>query len=91
MTKAQDNIIVELGGKPPLVQLQELWQELDPGDQELFRRGLHIGRLRGDEPIKQCLRAAEIEISDHLQNAQAPSRIVRGFHQLTTNSSSAAR
>jgi small ligand-binding sensory domain FIST len=52
ITKAQDNIIAELGGKPPLVQLRQLWQELDPHDQELFQQGLHIGRVineyRGD-------------------------------------------
>jgi small ligand-binding sensory domain FIST len=52
ITKAQDNIIVELGGKPPLVQLQQLWQELDAHDQALFQRGLHVGRVlneyRGD-------------------------------------------
>jgi small ligand-binding sensory domain FIST len=45
ITKAQENIIIELGGKPPLAQLQELWQTLSPKDQELVRRGLHIGRV----------------------------------------------
>jgi small ligand-binding sensory domain FIST len=45
ITKAQDNIVVELGGKPPLVQLQQLWQELSPRDQQLVQQGLHIGRV----------------------------------------------
>jgi small ligand-binding sensory domain FIST len=45
ITKARDNIILELGGKPALVQLQELWQHLPQGDQELVRHGLHIGRV----------------------------------------------
>jgi small ligand-binding sensory domain FIST len=45
ITKAQENIILELGGKPPLVQLQELWQQLSPTDRELVRRGLHVGRV----------------------------------------------
>lgn len=45
VTRAQDNIITELGGQPPLVRLQQLWQELSPRDQQLFQQGLHIGRV----------------------------------------------
>jgi small ligand-binding sensory domain FIST len=45
ITKARDNLILELGGKPALVQLQELWQELPAQDQQLVRQGLHIGRV----------------------------------------------
>jgi len=45
ITKAADDIIFELGGRPPLVVLQELWQSLDPGERELLQRGLHIGRV----------------------------------------------
>jgi len=45
ITKARDNVILELGGKPALVQLQELWQELAPEDQALVRQGLHVGRV----------------------------------------------
>jgi small ligand-binding sensory domain FIST len=52
VTKARDNVITELAGQPPLVQLQQLWQELSPRDQELVRRWLHVGRVideyRGD-------------------------------------------
>jgi small ligand-binding sensory domain FIST len=43
VTRARDNVITELGGKPPLAQLQQLWQELTPRDQELLRQGLHVG------------------------------------------------
>jgi small ligand-binding sensory domain FIST len=45
VTKAQDNIIIELGGKSPLAHLQQLWQELSPRDQRLMQQGLHIGRV----------------------------------------------
>jgi small ligand-binding sensory domain FIST len=45
ITKARDNLIVELGGKAALMQLQELWQQLPPEDQHLVRQGLHIGRV----------------------------------------------
>jgi small ligand-binding sensory domain FIST len=43
ITKGQDNVIVELGGRSPLEQLRDLYQQLPAGDQELFQRGPHIG------------------------------------------------
>jgi small ligand-binding sensory domain FIST len=45
VTKAKDNIIMELGGKSALAQLQQLWQELGPRDQQLVQHGLHVGRV----------------------------------------------
>ena len=33
VTKAEENLILELGGKAPLAQLQEVWQNLGPRDQ----------------------------------------------------------
>lgn len=45
VTKARDDIIEELGGKPALAQLQQLWQELTPRDQQLVQQGLHVGRV----------------------------------------------
>lgn len=45
VTKAQHNYILELGGKPPLEHLQQIWQESSPADQELLQRGLHVGRV----------------------------------------------
>jgi small ligand-binding sensory domain FIST len=45
ITRANDDIIFELGGRPPLQVLQELWHVLEPRDRELFQRGLHIGRV----------------------------------------------
>jgi small ligand-binding sensory domain FIST len=64
ITRAQENIIGELSGKPPLTQLQELWQELAPRDQQLFQQGLHVGRVineyqgefqRGDFLVRNVL------------------------------------
>jgi small ligand-binding sensory domain FIST len=43
ITRARDNVILELGGKPALAQLQQLWQELGPEDRELLQQGLHVG------------------------------------------------
>jgi small ligand-binding sensory domain FIST len=45
VTRARDNIILELGGRTPLEQLQELWNSLDPADQMLFRQGPHLGQV----------------------------------------------
>jgi small ligand-binding sensory domain FIST len=45
ITKARDNLILELGGKSALAQLQQLWQELSPRDQTLVQQGLHVGRV----------------------------------------------
>jgi small ligand-binding sensory domain FIST len=43
VTNARDNVIVELGGKPPLDQLRAVYQSLPARDQELFQRGPHVG------------------------------------------------
>jgi small ligand-binding sensory domain FIST len=52
ITRASENAIQELGGRPVLEQLQELWQTLTPEEQELFQQGLHLGvvmnEYRGD-------------------------------------------
>jgi small ligand-binding sensory domain FIST len=52
ITRAEDNVIFELGGKPPLQHLKELWPTLSPEEQDLLRQGLHVGRVineyRGD-------------------------------------------
>jgi small ligand-binding sensory domain FIST len=64
ITRAQQNVILEMGGRSPLEQLKELWQTLSPQDQELFQRGLHLGRVlneyqsdfqRGDFLIRNVL------------------------------------
>ncbi len=48
VTKAQQNVILELGGHTPLEQMRELWKTLPPDDQALFQRGLHIGRVHNE-------------------------------------------
>jgi small ligand-binding sensory domain FIST len=45
ITRAKDNLILELGGKTPLAQLQHLWSTLTAEEQNLFQQGLHIGRV----------------------------------------------
>ena len=43
VTKAERNIIFELGGITPLQRLQQLYPELPKRDQELVERGVHLG------------------------------------------------
>jgi small ligand-binding sensory domain FIST len=45
VTKAQDNFILELGGRPAVDQLRELWESLTPQEQRLVQQGLHVGRV----------------------------------------------
>jgi small ligand-binding sensory domain FIST len=83
ITRGQDNIIAELGGKPPLVQLKALWDELSTHDRDLFERGLHVGRVineyqgefqRGDFLIRNVLgldqETGSLAITDRIRVGQ---------------------
>jgi small ligand-binding sensory domain FIST len=43
ITRAQGNVIGELGGRPPLVRLREIAEALPRRDQELLARGILLG------------------------------------------------
>jgi small ligand-binding sensory domain FIST len=43
ITRAEDNVVVELGGRPALERLQEVYEELSPHDRELLSEGVHLG------------------------------------------------
>jgi small ligand-binding sensory domain FIST len=45
VTRAEGNVIHELGGRPPLQRLQELVETIPREDRELLGRGLHVGRV----------------------------------------------
>jgi small ligand-binding sensory domain FIST len=64
ITRAEDDIILELSGRPPLEVLRELWPTLSEREQQLFQQGLHIGRVlteyrdefqRGDFLVRNVL------------------------------------
>jgi small ligand-binding sensory domain FIST len=64
ITRGQKNVIQELGGRPVLTQLQEMWQEMTPAEQELFQEGPHLGMVineyqgefqRGDFLVRNIL------------------------------------
>lgn len=45
VTGAEANVILELGGRPPLERLREVVAAMSPEDRELVQRGLHVGRV----------------------------------------------
>jgi small ligand-binding sensory domain FIST len=59
VTRAEGNVIHELGGRPPLQRLQELVETLPPEGRELVSRGLQVGRVIDDYK-------AELERGDFL-------------------------
>jgi small ligand-binding sensory domain FIST len=48
ITKSEENVILELGGRPALERLREVYGELDPADRELVRSSLHVGRVASE-------------------------------------------
>jgi small ligand-binding sensory domain FIST len=45
VTKAERNVVAEIGGSPALARLDELFAGLDEHDRGLVQQGLHIGRV----------------------------------------------
>ena len=43
VTRANRNMVVELGGRPALEQLNTIYRDSDPVDQQLIQKGLHVG------------------------------------------------
>jgi small ligand-binding sensory domain FIST len=43
VTKAKDNMIFELGGRPPVFHLRDLLEQLPEADRQLFQNGPHLG------------------------------------------------
>lgn len=48
ITRAEENLIHELGGRPALEQLREIFGTLDESDQRLVRHSLHLGRVASE-------------------------------------------
>jgi small ligand-binding sensory domain FIST len=90
ITRGQDNLIAELGGRPPLQVLQEMWPTLSPRDQALFQQGLHLGLAmteyrdqfqRGDFLVRNVLglerESGSLAITDHVRVGQTVQFHVR--------------
>jgi small ligand-binding sensory domain FIST len=80
VTRAEGNVIYELGGRPPLLRLQELANGLSPKDRTLLGRGLFVGRTideytvepgRGDFLIRQVMgvdqRSGALAVGDRIE------------------------
>ena len=83
VTKADENLIVELGGKPALQRLREVFGTLDESDKQLVRTALHVGRVaseyqetfaRGDFLVRNVVGAdpdsGVIAVGDHVRTGQ---------------------
>ncbi|MFO0846563.1 MAG: FIST N-terminal domain-containing protein [Gemmataceae bacterium] len=90
VTKAEDNVIQELGGLTPFEQLRRLWDTLSADEQRLFQQGLHIGRVlneyrgefqRGDFLVRNVVGlerdSGALVITDHVRVGQTVQFHVR--------------
>jgi len=90
VTRAEANVIHELGGVPPLVQLKEMFKTLTEREQQLVRHGLHVGRVlneyqdqfhRGDFLVRNVVGAdpqtGAIAIGDYVRPGQTVQFHVR--------------
>jgi len=90
VTKAEQNVILELSGKPALAQLREVFQELSPRDQSLIQQGLHVGCVinemqgefgRGDFLVRNVIGAdaqsGAVAIGDYVRRGQTVQFHVR--------------
>ena len=48
ITRSEENVILELGGRPALERLREIYAELEPSDRQLVRGSLHVGRVASE-------------------------------------------
>lgn len=46
VTKAEQNVIYELGGVPAMQRLSQVFETLEQADKDLVRSGLHVGRAQ---------------------------------------------
>ena len=80
VTGADQNVLLSLGGQPPLERLKETFAAVDPEDREAMQVGLHVGRVvdeyktefrRGDFLVRNVLGADEtsgaIAVGDRMQ------------------------
>jgi small ligand-binding sensory domain FIST len=90
ITKGQQNVILELGGKPALAALRETVAELSEADQELLSNGLLVGRAiseyrdrfgRGDFLNRNIVGANEeagaVAVGEHVRVGQTIQFFVR--------------
>ncbi len=90
ITKARENVIEQLGGRPALESLRELVESLPPAEKELLSHGLLIGRAiseyresfgRGDFLVRNLMgvdqKSGAIAVTDHIRVGQTVQFHVR--------------
>lgn len=90
VTKAHQNVIEQLSGRPAFAQLEELFGELSRRDRELVQQGLHVGRVineyqdhfeRGDFLVRNVIgadpKSGAIAIGDFIRPGQTVQFHVR--------------
>jgi len=90
VTKAERNIIHQLGGAPAMQRLKEVFETLPARDQQLVQQGLHVGRVmneyqdhfeQGDFLVKNVVGVEEetggIAIADYVRVGQTVQFHVR--------------
>src|SRR5439155_5796129 len=60
ITRAERNVVFELGGEPAVKRVEDLYATATPRDQLLMRRGLHVGQAASE--VKAELRRGEFVI-----------------------------
>ena len=90
VTRAERNVIYELGGKPALLQLKELFDTLPTREQVLVQNGLHVGRVvseyqdhfeQGDFLVRNVVgidpNAGAVAVGDYIRAGQTVQFHVR--------------
>jgi len=90
VTRADKNIVFELGGRPPMKVLQEMLPQLPPRDQKLARSALFLGRVineyqdefsRGDFLIRNLIgsdpQSGALAVGDLMRTGQTVQFQVR--------------
>lgn len=90
VTKAERNVIIELGGKPAFAQLREIFESLPTRDKQLVQTSLHVGRVvseyrdhfeQGDFLIRNVIgldpKQGAIAIGDYIRPGQTVQFHVR--------------
>ena len=74
ITKAERNVIYQLGGHPALQQLQQIFEALPTHEQAIARQGLHLGRV----------------VNEYLENFEQGDFLVRNVMGIDTASQAVA-
>ena len=93
VTRSNENVIYELGGKPALLQLKQIFDTLPTHEQGLIQHGLHVGRVvseyqdqfeQGDFLVRNVLGIdpdeGSIAVADFLRPGQTIQFQIRDQH-----------